>query len=88
MGLDGYLDFALSSATVGAEKPQPPIFRAALERAGVEPAEAIHGGDQYWSDVVGARGVSLQPVLIDRADLQPEVDCPRVRSLTELTGFL
>jgi len=74
---------------VGADKPEPAIFLAALERAGVNAAEAVHVGDQYKLDVVGARGVGINPILIDRYDLYPEVsDCPRIRSLTELAQYL
>ena len=50
---------------VGVEKPDPEIFRIALRRAGVEAAEAVHVGDLYAVDVVGARRAGLEPVLLD-----------------------
>ena len=61
LGLTPYLDFAVTSLEVGAEKPHPPIFQAALARAGVEPRAAIHVGDQIESDVEGARAVGINP---------------------------
>ncbi len=89
LGLEPYLDFAVTSGEAGADKPNPPIFLTALERAGIDALEAVHVGDQYKLDVIGARGVGITPVLIDRDDLSPEVaDCLRIRSLTELTGYL
>ena len=89
LGLEDYLDFAVTSGEVGSDKPNPPIFLAALDRAGVSAVEAVHVGDQYELDVVGARGVGINPVLIDRYDVYPEVDdCPRIRSLTELAEIL
>ncbi|HEY86721.1 MAG TPA: HAD-IA family hydrolase [Dehalococcoidia bacterium] len=89
LGLEGYLDFVVTSQEAGADKPKPPIFLAALDRAGVEAFEALHVGDQYQLDVVGARGVGINPILIDRCDLYPEVsNCPRIRSLTELAQHL
>ena len=89
LGLEPYLDFVVTSEEAGSDKPQPPIFLAALEEARVNPSEAVHVGDQYKIDVVGARGVGISPILIDRYDLYPEVaDCPRIRSLTELAGHL
>jgi len=89
LGLEPYLDFVVTSGEVGADKPEPAIFLAALEQAGVNADEAIHVGDQYKLDVVGARGVGINPILIDRYDLYPEVsDCPRIRSLTELAQYL
>jgi len=89
LGLSGYIDFALTSFEIGAEKPHPPIFLAALERAGVSAAEAIHVGDQYHSDVVGARGVGISPLLLDRDGFWEGVnDCPRIRSLSEIVDYL
>jgi len=89
LGLEPYLDFVVSSEEVGANKPAPAIFLAAVEKAGVKASEAVHVGDQYELDVVGARGVGINPVLIDRYDVAPGVsDCPRIRTLPELVQYL
>ena len=89
LGLEPYLDFVVTSGELGVDKPEPPIFLAALQRAGVNASEAVHVGDQYKLDVIGARGVGITPILIDRYDLYPEVsDCPRIHRLTELAEYL
>ncbi|MBI4302787.1 MAG: HAD-IA family hydrolase [Chloroflexi bacterium] len=89
LGLEPYLSFAVTSGEVGADKPEPPIFLAALERAGVEATQAIHVGDQYKIDVDGARRVNIKPLLLDRNDLYPEVkDCPRIHSLSEVVEYV
>ena len=89
VGLEAYLDLVVTSKEVGANKPEPPIFLAALERAGVGAPEAVYVGDQYQTDVLGAKGVGIKPVLIDRFDLESDVDdCPRIHSLEELPGYL
>ncbi len=89
LGLGPYIDFVVTSGEAGFNKPKSPIFLAALQQAGVNASEAIHVGDQYKLDVIGARGVGITPILIDRYDLYPEVsDCPRIHSLTELTEYL
>jgi putative hydrolase of the HAD superfamily len=89
LSLTGYVDFALTSSEIGAEKPHPPIFLAALERAGVAASEAIHVGDQYHSDVLGAKGVGINPLLLDRDGFWEGVnDCPRIRSLGEIANYL
>ena len=89
LGLEPYLDFVVTSEEAKADKPEPFIFQMALDRAGVDASEAVHVGDLYELDVVGARGVGINPILIDRYDLYPEVsDCPRIRGLSELAGYL
>jgi haloacid dehalogenase superfamily, subfamily IA, variant 1 with third motif having Dx(3-4)D or Dx(3-4)E len=89
LGIADFLDFTVTSAEVGADKPQPPIFLKALELAQVQPGEAIHVGDQYQNDVLGARGVGITPILLDRADYYAEItDCPRIRTLTEVSKYL
>ena len=89
LGLADHLDFAITSAETGAEKPDPAMFRAALERARVDPQEAVHVGDQLSSDVDGARRAGIAPVLLDRDRNHPGYKgCPRIESLTELPPLL
>ncbi len=89
LGMEPYINFAVTSGEVGVDKPKPPIFLTALQRAGVNASEAVHVGDQYQLDIIGARGVGITPILIDRHNLYSEVsDCPRIHSLTELTEYL
>jgi putative hydrolase of the HAD superfamily len=44
-GLGGLFDTVVSSAEAGAAKPDPVVFRLALDRLGVPPARALHVGD-------------------------------------------
>ena len=89
LGLSAHLDFAVTSVEVGAEKPHPPIFLAALKKAGAEPNESVHVGDQISSDIEGARGVGISPILLDRDGNHKDVaDCPRIETLSELPGLL
>ena len=89
LGITNYLDFTVTSQEVGASKPHPPIFLAALKKARVEPREAMHVGDQYRSDVVGAQSAGLHPVLIDRGDFYRDfTECPRITSLLELPSLV
>ncbi|MGQ9475477.1 MAG: HAD family hydrolase [Actinomycetota bacterium] len=88
LGLSSYLEFVISSANLGRIKPEASIFRAALGRVGVEPGEAVHVGDHYYADVLGARAAGLHPVLLDRAGRAWKTDCPVIRSLSELPDLL
>ena len=60
LGLAGWLDAVVDSGVVGFEKPDPRIFRHAAAALGVEPAEAVHVGDLYSVDVVGARAAGAR----------------------------
>jgi REG-2-like HAD superfamily hydrolase len=89
LGLQPYLNFKVTSAEVGYDKPRPEIFLAALKKAAVKPEEALYIGDQYQIDIVGARGVGIKALLIDRNDYFPDLtDCPRIRSLTEIKEYI
>ena len=82
--LTAALDAIFDSHDEGVEKPDPRLFRLALERTGAEARTTVHVGDFYHVDVVGARAAGITPVLLDAADLYPDCDCMRVRSLTGL----
>ena len=82
------MDLIVTSALVGYEKPDPRTYYAALEPLQVEPERAVHVGDQPKSDIVGARGVGMGAVLIDRYDRHNGVAVPKVTSLTELADLV
>ena len=89
LGLDGHLDLTVTSLEVGATKPDPAIFRAALSKAGTDPQEAVHVGDQPSSDVQGAIATGISAVLLDRDGIHRDyADCPRIESLLELPSML
>ena len=66
VGLADELDGVLTSAAVGARKPDPRLFEAALEVAGCAADEALHVGDTPTEDVQGARAAGIRALLIDR----------------------
>ena len=56
------LAVAVSSAEAGAPKPDPRIFRLALERLGVAPEHALHVGDDAVDrDGARAAGLAFEP---------------------------
>ncbi len=66
LGLDRYFEQIVVSAEVGCEKPSPEIFRLAVERARVAPADCLYVGDNYYVDAVGARAAGMRPLLVNR----------------------
>ena len=87
LGLARHLDFILDSAVVGVEKPDPRIFRMALDEANVAPTEAVYIGDLYSVDVLGARGAGLRAILLDPGKVWGNVDCPVAQSLGEAVAL-
>jgi putative hydrolase of the HAD superfamily len=75
-GLARHLDFVIDSTVVGLSKPDPRVFRLALEQAGAGAAEAVYVGDSYFVDVVGARQAGLGAVLFDPEGTWGARDCP------------
>jgi putative hydrolase of the HAD superfamily len=85
LGLAEFFAFVLPSAEVGVEKPDEAIFGLALQRLGLRPEEVAHVGDQYETDVVGARAVGITPILLDRKGKARHQDVICISSLIELT---
>lgn len=69
--LAAHFEQLVVSARVGFQKPNQGIFKVAIERMKVDPAHAWHIGDSYRADVVGARRVGINGVLIDRSGNDP-----------------
>jgi HAD superfamily hydrolase (TIGR01509 family) len=84
------MDLIVTSALVGYEKPDARTFRAALEPLGVDPADALHIGDQPNSDVVGALAIGMQAALIDRYHRHDQANhnVPVMRDLDALVDYV
>lgn len=76
-------DVSVISGVEGVEKPDPAIYRLALERAGVAPEAAVHVGDSIRLDIEPAAAVGMRGILIDRAERYPDAPS-RITSLEEL----
>ncbi len=88
VGLRPLLDAVVDSARVGVEKPAPGIFRHALELAGCPASRALHVGDLYAVDVVGARAAGIDAVLLDPYGDWRDVDCERIPDVPTLARDL
>jgi putative hydrolase of the HAD superfamily len=88
VGLLGFFETVLDSHEEGVEKPDPRIFRNALERTGTKVDEAIYVGDIYHIDVVGARAAGMDVVLLDPAGLHGDKDVRRIAGLGALASSI
>jgi putative hydrolase of the HAD superfamily len=85
-GLRELLDGVVTSAEVGAAKPDPALFAAGLALAGSSPDESVFVGDSVAEDIIGAHAAGIRAVLLRRdADAEDSLDPPAdVRVLASL----
>ena len=90
LGIAEYFDVITAShdARVRSEKPDPHIFNCTLAAVGVSAEEAMHVGDTFETDIVGARDVGIRPILLDRDGTQSGGWDETIRSLSELPELL
>ena len=90
LGIAHYFDIIVAShdARVLSAKPDPHIFNYTLTAVGVSAEEAVHVGDTYEADIVGAKNVGIRPILIDRDNTQTGRWHERIQSLSELPILL
>jgi putative hydrolase of the HAD superfamily len=60
------LDVVVFSYQVGVRKPDPQIYRCALDALGISPTEALFVGDGGSNEHRGARDLGMQTVLVTR----------------------
>lgn len=85
-GLHGYFTSFTASSLVGAGKPDPAIFNAALEAQGVTAEESLYV-DDHPPEADGAREQGFTSFLIDRGQSQPD-SAWTIRNLRELVNFV
>lgn len=88
VGLGRFFETVVDSAEEGMEKPDPRLFRIALERLGARPEESAYVGDIFKVDVVGARAAGLHAILIDPRGSYAGSACDRVATLAEVGALL
>ena len=71
LGIRDAFDVAVVSFQIGVEKPDPRIFRNALSKCCLPPERAVHVGDNYHEDVLGARAAGMRAVLLRRGEGMP-----------------
>ena len=64
-GIDRFFEVITVSGDVGCRKPDPAIFRHALDHTGLDPSEVCYVGDSEV-DILGAQNAGFTPVLICR----------------------
>lgn len=79
---------SIISGIEGIEKPDPAIYRLALERAGVAANRTVYVGDSPAMDMEPASATGITPILVDRTGRYPDSRYARIRELTELLPLI
>jgi putative hydrolase of the HAD superfamily len=90
-GFTGYIDTLVVSEEAGVSKPDPRIFRFALERLGCAPDEAVMIGDSWAADIEGARGAGIRAIWFNRTGETrpaPGADVDELTSLEPISRVL
>ncbi|MHB1931278.1 MAG: HAD family hydrolase [Acidimicrobiales bacterium] len=88
LGLTPGSGVVVDSGTVGITKPDPAIFRLALEALGVAAAGAVYVGDVPSVDVVGARAAGVEPLHVDPIGWCADGSHAHVRNLADVADRL
>lgn len=91
-GISKYFDLVIASAEEGVEKPNPEIFRIALERANCLPENAVMVGDRIDNDILPAKKIGMKTVWVKQgfAKHQPKSDVPdyTIQTLDEISSVI
>ena len=91
-GMLDYLPVRVYSSVFGMVKPHPTIYRQALDRLDVAPAEAVFVGDKLAVDIAGPQKIGMRAVLIAspfRVEEDPEiVPDARIQTIDDLADVL
>jgi putative hydrolase of the HAD superfamily len=83
-----FFEVRVISGVEGVEKPDPKIFRLALDRMAVEPEDAVYVGDSVQFDVEPATSIGMTGILLDRRNRFPDHPGARISSLDQLPALL
>lgn len=84
-GLEKYFDGIIDSYIVGVEKPNPAIFYLAAAKYNFNTKEALHIGDNYYTDIIGAQKAMMYSILLDPYDAWKGYDCPKCNTMFEVS---
>ena len=84
-----YFEKIFISDEIGWRKPNPVVFKMALNQMGVKPEDTILIGDNYNDDIKGAFGVGIDPVFVERKRIDDKSLAKfTISDLEQLPGML
>ncbi len=88
-GLKPYFNVILSSEELSVNKPNPIIFKKAMELASAKPIDSVMIGDDLEVDVIGATNAGMHAIHFDPLQhMKSRTDGTRIRNLNELPQLI
>jgi HAD superfamily hydrolase (TIGR01549 family) len=88
-GFGPLLDVVVISEEAGVTKPDPRIFRMALERLGKSAGETVMIGDAWDTDIAGALAAGIRPIWFNRfGAASPDSSVTEIRALRPAASVL
>ncbi|MDO6602962.1 YjjG family noncanonical pyrimidine nucleotidase [Arenibacter palladensis] len=86
--IHNYFEHIINSEMAGVKKPNPIIFRLALEKAKVQPHKSLMIGDSLEADILGARSVGLHTLHFNANNEPKHEYCDMIHDLSEIKSYL
>ena len=88
VGLREYFDKVYDSYIVGFSKPDPRIYKLALDELHLKPQNSLFIGDIFYIDVFGANAVGIPAVHLDPFGYYKQWPGVRIKNVAELPNLL
>ncbi len=85
--IDLFDDFIISSET-GYAKPDPQIYKFALEKNNLTPEQCIFIGDNYINDYTAPRNLGINALLLNRENENNSHNAEKISNLNVLISLL
>ena len=80
LGLNQHIFAVVTSEEAGVEKPHPYIFKMALEKLDMSPAEVVMIGDNYKKDILGASELGIQSLWFNPNHVKKDISRTSISS--------
>ncbi len=90
VGIRRYLDYVFDSTKLDMVKPDRRIFKYAAEKMGISPSDAVHIGDMYGTDVMGALNAGSDVIWFNGRKMRKfdDTEVKEVSELSEIIGLV
>ncbi|PCI07113.1 MAG: noncanonical pyrimidine nucleotidase, YjjG family [Flavobacteriaceae bacterium] len=86
--IDIYFDTVITSEAVGVKKPNPKIFKYALQQAGAKIKESVMIGDNWEADIMGAKNYGMNVIFCNFENESVDESIQSIQHLLELKKYL